>query len=213
MCSQHCVVCENSWVAIVLLCGRVFSSYSRDSDDDVKKIWHHRTTLSGYIFAAKACIGNRKKLVKHRYLLHVLIIWWTYWRLRSVGELGHPCKFQRVLRLGSVTAWHCSNGHQPNIAALNRGRHQYSAGWPSRWAMAHILVFIRFFALPSKHPKHPTSSSLAKSSTTGTTCYTNTCHLRHQPHRTTTCDPGYTIDNAWPSWSSHRLQLLHPPPV
>jgi len=26
-------------------------------------------------------------------------------------------------------------------------------------------------------------------------CYTNTCHLRHQPHRTTTCDPGYTIDN------------------
>jgi len=43
--------------------------------------------------------------------------------------------------------------------------------------------------------KHPTSSSSAKSSTTGTTCYTNTCHLRHQPHRTTTCDPGYTIDN------------------
>jgi len=42
---------------------------------------------------------------------------------------------------------------------------------------------------------YPTSSSSAQSSTTGTTCYTNTCHLRHQPHRTTTCDPGYTIDN------------------
>ena len=25
-------------------------------------------------------------------------------------------------------------------AALNRGRHLYSAGWPSRWALAHILV-------------------------------------------------------------------------
>jgi len=27
-------------------------------------------------------------------------------------------------------------------AALNRGRHQYSAGRPSRWALAHILVII-----------------------------------------------------------------------
>jgi len=26
-------------------------------------------------------------------------------------------------------------------AALNRGRHLYSAGRPSRWALAHILVF------------------------------------------------------------------------
>jgi len=24
-------------------------------------IWHHRTTLSGYIFATKACIDNQKK--------------------------------------------------------------------------------------------------------------------------------------------------------
>ena len=29
-------------------------------------------------------------------------------------------------------------GRQPNFAALNRGRH--SAGRPSRWALAHILV-------------------------------------------------------------------------
>jgi len=27
-------------------------------------------------------------------------------------------------------------------AALNRGRHLYSAGRPSRWALAHILVII-----------------------------------------------------------------------
>jgi len=27
-------------------------------------------------------------------------------------------------------------------AALNRGRHLYSAGWPSGWALAHILVFL-----------------------------------------------------------------------
>jgi len=33
--------------------------------------WHHCTNLSGCIFAAEACIDNRKKLVKHRYLLHM----------------------------------------------------------------------------------------------------------------------------------------------
>jgi len=32
---------------------------------------NHRTTLSGYIFATKACIDNRKKLVKQQYLLHM----------------------------------------------------------------------------------------------------------------------------------------------
>ena len=34
----------------------------------------------------------------------------------------------------------CSSGRQPNFAALNRGRHLCSAGRPSRWALAHILV-------------------------------------------------------------------------
>ena len=54
------------------------------------------------------------------------------------GSLGHRCKFQRVSRLGSVTARHCSSGRESNFATLNRGRHLYSAGRPSRWAMAHI---------------------------------------------------------------------------
>jgi len=33
-----------------------------------------------------------------------------------------------------------SSGRQPNFAALNKGRHLYSAGRPSGWALAHILV-------------------------------------------------------------------------
>jgi len=32
---------------------------------------HHPTILSGYIFATKAYIDNRKKLVEHQYLLHM----------------------------------------------------------------------------------------------------------------------------------------------
>jgi len=32
-------------------------------------------------------------------------------------------------------------------AALNRGRHLYLAGRPSRWALAHILVFLVFYLI------------------------------------------------------------------
>jgi len=32
---------------------------------------HLRTTLSGYIFATKARIDNRKKIIKQQYLLHM----------------------------------------------------------------------------------------------------------------------------------------------
>jgi len=35
-----------------------------------------------------------------------------------------------------------SSGRQPNFATLNRGRYLYSAGRPSRWALAHILVLV-----------------------------------------------------------------------
>jgi len=57
------------------------------------------------------------------------------------GSWGHPSLFQWVSRLGSViTARPSSIGRQPNFAALSRGRHLYSAGRPSRWALAHILV-------------------------------------------------------------------------
>ena len=33
-----------------------------------------------------------------------------------------------------------SSGRQPNFAALNKGRHLCSAGRPSGWALAHIIV-------------------------------------------------------------------------
>ena len=61
--------------------------------------------------------------------------------------MRHPCKFQRVSRLDSVTARHSSSGRQPNFPALNRGRHLYSAGWPSRWALAHISGLVIFCVL------------------------------------------------------------------
>jgi len=48
-----------------------------------------------------------------------------------------PANLKRVSRLGSVTARHSSIGRQQTVA-LNRGCHLYSAGRPSRWALAHI---------------------------------------------------------------------------
>jgi len=109
-----------------------------------------------------------------------------------LAGLGHPSKFQRLSRLGFVTAAMSLNGSQPNFArclavswanrlfihfrckihfassksctllywqryctaleqwawanfaALSTGRHLYSAGRPSRWALVHILVIITF---------------------------------------------------------------------
>jgi len=56
------------------------------------------------------------------------------------ASLGYPCKFQRVSRLGSVTARHSSSGRQPNFATLNRGCHLYSAGRTSLWHRPTFLV-------------------------------------------------------------------------
>ena len=106
--------------------------------------WHHRTTLSGYIFGNKACIDNRKKLVKHQSLLHMVNfglltaeICWRVW--------GTPANFNGFHVLAAL-----KHGTQQWVvgvsqtAALNRGRHLYLAGRPSRWALAHIIVAFSF---------------------------------------------------------------------
>jgi len=114
---------------------------------------HHHTTLSGYIFATKARIDNREKFVKQQYLLHMCS---QYGERRPISgwdllaSLRHPCKFQRVSRLGGVTARHSSSGRQPNLAALNRGRHLYSAGRPSRWVLTDISSCVLSCSLLNK---------------------------------------------------------------
>ena len=86
------------------------------------------------VFAIKACMDNRKKLLNSNtsstcpdnmmnFGLLTAEIGWRVW--------GTPANFN-VSRLGSVTARHSSNGRQPNFAVLNRGRHLHSAGRPSR---------------------------------------------------------------------------------
>jgi len=93
------------------------------------------------------------KKIKQQYLVQMSL---QYGELRPtngcdrLAGLGHPIIFQRVSHLGSVTARQSSSGRQPNFAALNRGRHLCSAGLPSRWALAHILVSIYIHTVSQK---------------------------------------------------------------
>jgi len=66
-------------------------------------------------------------------------------------RVGAPLQISRVSRLGSVIARHSSSGRQPNFAALNRGRHIYSAERPSRWALAHISSLQSVFATVNRN--------------------------------------------------------------
>jgi len=59
-------------------------------------------------------------------------ICWRVW--------GTPANFSGFRVLAALL-------HDTLVMALNRGRHLYSAGRPSRWALAHILVFV-FFQAP-----------------------------------------------------------------
>jgi len=69
---------------------------------------HHRTMFLGYryIFATKACIDNRKKLVKQQYLLQMLP---QYGELQPTNcsdrlvSLEHPNKFQWILHQSRTT--------------------------------------------------------------------------------------------------------------
>jgi len=87
----------------------------------------------------------KKKLVKQQYLLHMSPQYGELWHTSGWDcfvSLGHPCKFQRVSRLCSITARHSSIGRQPNFAALNKGL--YSARQPSRRHQPTFLVLFHF---------------------------------------------------------------------
>jgi len=102
---------------------------------------HHPTTLSGYIFATTARIDNQKKnllssnisptcphnMVNFGLLAaEILSLVW-----RTPGNFNGFRILAALLHSTLVVG-------VSQTAALNRGRHLYSAGQPSRWALAHI---------------------------------------------------------------------------
>jgi len=102
--------------------------------------WHHCTTLSGCIFATKACINNRGKNLlntdtsstcSHDMVNFGVVtaeICWRVW--------GTPANFDGFRALAALLHGSLVLGISQTIF----GRHLYLAGRPSRWALAHILV-------------------------------------------------------------------------
>ena len=113
---------------------------------------HHLGTVAQICHATSSQLLHvstiRKKLVKPQYLLHMSSQYGElrpHYRLRSIRQFGSPhlistgfASWQRYCTI------HSSTGRQPNFAALNTGSHLYSAGRPSGWALAHILVVLAF---------------------------------------------------------------------
>jgi len=100
---------------------------------------HHRTTLSDYIFATKARIDNRKKLVKQQYLLHMSSQYGV-----NCGPLtaeivslvwGTPANFNgfRVLATFCTALQYWASA---KLCGVSQTRHLYSAGQPT---LAHVL--------------------------------------------------------------------------
>ena len=84
---------------------------------------HHHTPFSGYIFATKACMDNRKNLlsinISSRCPHNMVNMPTSGWdRLTS---LGYACKFQLVSRLCSVTARHLVVGVSQTLRRWTEG--------------------------------------------------------------------------------------------
>jgi len=108
---------------------------------------HHRATLWGHIFATKVHIDNRKKNLLSSNTSstcpHNMVNFGPLTADRF-GSLGHSPKISTGFASWQRYCTASSSGRQPNFVALNRGRHICSAGRPSGWALAHILVVFLF---------------------------------------------------------------------
>ena len=104
---------------------------------------HHRTTLSGYIFATKAHINNREKNLLSSNMSSTCphnMVNFSPLTAEIVREFGAPLQISTGFESLQPYCTAFSSGRQPNYAALKRRHHLRSAGRPSRWALAHILV-------------------------------------------------------------------------
>jgi len=120
------------WMSTILLhecrsemcCSRLAANTGRKKSRQNSSSGHHRTTSSGYICATKAHIDNPKKLVKQQYVLYMSQ---QYGELRPTSgwdpfvSLRHPCKFQLVSHLGSVTALHLVVGVSQTLQRWKEG--------------------------------------------------------------------------------------------
>jgi len=128
-----------------MCCTQLSGNTGHKNDAKKSPSWHHRTTLSGCVFATKACIDSRKKHLLSSNTSSTcprnMVNFGPLTAEIGSGVWGTLANFNgfRVLAAllhGSLVVGVCQS------AALNRGHHLYLAGRLSRWALAlaHILV-------------------------------------------------------------------------
>ena len=109
---------------------------------------HHPTTLSDYIFTNKACIDNRKKLLSSNTSCtcpHNMVNFGPLATKIVSLVWGTPANFNGFRVLAALLHGTLVVGVS-RTAAFSRGRYLYSAGRPSRWALAHISSSCFFLA-------------------------------------------------------------------
>ena len=146
--STWCGLSANLGCTCEMCCTRLAGNTGRKNDTK----WpyrHHRRPLYGCIFATKAYIDNRKKLLSSNISSTCLCHMVNFGRLTAENVSGvwaTPANFNGFRVLAALLHDTLVVGVS-QTAALNRGRHLYSTGRSSRWAFAHILVFNLFFYL------------------------------------------------------------------
>jgi len=115
---------------------RLAGNAGRKNDAKKSPSWHYRTTLSGYIFATKARIANRKKNLSnsnvsptcpHNMVNFGLVsaeICWRVW--------GTDANFNGFRVFAALL-------HSTLVVGVSQTFRRWTeAGRPSRWALAHI---------------------------------------------------------------------------
>ena len=116
--------------------------------------WHHRTTLSGYIFGTKACIDNRKKLLNSNtsstcpdnmvnFGLLTAEIGWRVW--------GTPANFNGFRVLAALLHGTLSNGRQPNCGVRTEGANYIRQGGHHVGYWSTFLVVSIFYEVSAIH--------------------------------------------------------------
>jgi len=99
-------------------------------------------------FATKARIDNRKKLLNSNIFstcAHNMANFGPVTAKIGLPVWGTPANFNRFRVLAALMNGTLVVGVNQTFAALNRGCHLYSAGRPSRWALAHISSSVFFW--------------------------------------------------------------------
>jgi len=127
--------CSQTSVIMVALCNR--------ADHYIFALWF-LSIFFFLLFFSSPNLGGRRLDVYHTSTHDVALvrIRIQVWNLLHAARCKYRTQKSRQLECGPMpnVMVASSGSRQPNFAALNRGRHLCSAGRPSRWALAHMLV-------------------------------------------------------------------------